>query len=59
MAVFRGTNPITAGELVWAQIAGPGDVAFDDLSIEDRTALIGLALDDPAIREAAMTEITV
>ena len=59
MAVFRGTNPIAAGVLVWEQIAGTGDVAFDDLSIEDRAALIGLALDDPAIREAAMTEITV
>ncbi len=56
MAVFRGTNPFAAGVLVWDQIAGPGDVAFDDLSIEDRAALIGLALDaqnDPDVHPPA------
>lgn len=59
MAVFRGINPIAAGALVWDQIAAPDDLAFDDLSIEDRAALVGLALDDPAICEAATTQITV
>ncbi|MBT0568590.1 hypothetical protein [Williamsia sp. CHRR-6] len=59
MAVFRGINPIAAGALVWDQIAGPGDMAFDDLTVEDRAELVGLALDDTAICEAATTEITV